>query len=123
LNAQYARYRDRVEFRIVYVREAHPEDGWALPINRRQGVEVNEPKTLAEREKAAMQCSAHLELKIPIIVDGMDDAVEKVYAGWPDRIYVIGTDGKIAYKGKPGPGGFRPAEAEVALNALLDKGA
>ena len=39
------RYRDRVHFLAVYVREAHPEDGWILPENRRSGVAVTDPKT------------------------------------------------------------------------------
>jgi Ca2+-binding EF-hand superfamily protein len=49
----------------------------------------------------------------------MDNAVEKAYAGWPDRIYIVGADGAIAYKGGPGPAGFRPHEAEEALRRLL----
>jgi hypothetical protein len=121
LNKLYDTYGKQADFRIVYVREAHPEDGWAVPVNARQGVVVNTPRTLAEREKIALECSAHLELKIPIIVDGMDDAVEKAYAGWPDRIYVLDKEGKIAYKGRPGPRGFLPGEAEEALKRLLLK--
>jgi hypothetical protein len=119
LNRLYERYRDRADFWIVYVREAHPKDGWQVPQNVAQGVTIAAPKTLEERERAAMECQAHLELKIPILIDGMDDAVEKAYSGWPDRIYVVGRDGRIAYKGGPGPGGFRPAEAERALATLL----
>ena len=26
----YAQYSDRVQFLVIYIREAHPEDGWAL---------------------------------------------------------------------------------------------
>jgi hypothetical protein len=36
--------------------------------------------------------------------------VEQAYAAWPDRIYVVGTDGRIAYKGGPGPRGFSAEE-------------
>src|SRR5687768_15643481 len=115
----YATYKDKADFRIVYVREAHPSDGWQVPQNTRQGVEYKTPKTIDDREKIALECSAHLELKIPIVLDGMDDAVEKAYAGWPDRFYVIDAKGKIAYKGQPGPGVFRPQEAEATLLELL----
>jgi hypothetical protein len=117
----YERYVKQADFKIVYVREAHPDDGWQVPQNTRQGVVYNTPKTIEEREKIAQECGAHLELKIPILIDGMDDAVEKAYAGWPDRIYVIDREGRIAYKGRPGPSGFRPAEAEAALRELLAK--
>ena len=45
-------------------------------------------------------------------MDKEDNKVNTAYAGWPDRMYVVGVDGKIAYQGGPGPGGFRPAEVE-----------
>ena len=115
----YKQYRDKADFRIVYVREAHPVDGWQVKANDRDGIEVEAPETLEEREKIAARCTAKLKLTIPVVIDGMDDAVEKVYAGWPDRIYIVGKDGKIAYKGKPGPRGFNPKEAEAALKKLV----
>jgi hypothetical protein len=48
----------------------------------------------------------------------MDNRVDELYAGWPERIFVIDPDGKIAYAGKPGPWGFKPDEAERALRRL-----
>jgi len=47
--------------------------------------------------------------------------MEKDYAGWPDRLYVIDGDGKIAYKGAPGPRGFKPDEIPAVLDKLLKK--
>jgi hypothetical protein len=119
LNKLYTRYGEKTVFRVVYVREAHPDDGWQLPQNKKTGVVFNEPKTLEERIEIARACETGLNLKIPIVIDNMDDAVEKAYAGWPDRIYVIDKNGKIAYKGQPGPRGFKPDEAEDALKKLL----
>jgi len=60
-----------------------------------------------------------LELDIPTLIDGLDDAVGKAYSAWPDRLYVVGADGRIAYKGKPGPFGFKPEELEVAIREEL----
>ncbi len=60
-----------------------------------------------------------LKFTIPCLVDGIDNAVEKAYAGWPDRIYVFDPAGKITYKSGPGPWGFRPREMEVALKKVL----
>ena len=34
----HRRYKDRAEFVAVYVREAHPSDGWALPNNDKIGI-------------------------------------------------------------------------------------
>ena len=40
LNDLYEKYRDRVEFFVVYIREAHPTDGWQVPANVRAGILV-----------------------------------------------------------------------------------
>jgi hypothetical protein len=119
INDLYERYKDKADFRVVYVREAHPDDGWQLPQNKRAGVVFNTPQTFAERLKIAEACGTGLMLKMPIVVDNMDDAVEAAYAGWPDRIYVIGKDGKVAFQGRPGPAGFKPAEAEEPLRRSI----
>jgi type I thyroxine 5'-deiodinase len=46
------------------------------------------------------------------VVDKDDNKVNAAYAGWPERLVVVGVDGKIAYYGGPGPFGFRPNEVE-----------
>jgi len=45
----------------------------------------------------------------------MRDVAEELYASWPERLYVIGTDGRIAYKGQTGPFGFEPDEVDAWL--------
>ena len=67
--------------------------------------------------------AAQLKLSMPVLVDTIDDQVDKVYAGWPDRIYIIDAAGKIVHKGAPGPGGFAPAvkAAPGVLDQLLSK--
>lgn len=59
-----------------------------------------------------------LGIKLPAIVDGPDNAVERAYTGWPDRLYVIDRDGTIAHKSAAGPFGFKPAEMEADLKRL-----
>ncbi len=49
----------------------------------------------------------------------MSYPVESAYAGWPDRLYLVGRDGRITWKGLPGPGGFRPEELEQAIGRSL----
>ena len=56
---------------------------------------------------------------MPLLVDGMDDPVGKAYSGMPDRLYVIGRDGRVAYKGGRGPFGYKPGEMEQAIIMLL----
>ena len=38
---------------------------------------------------------------------------------WPDRLYIIGTDGRIYYKSAPGPFGFSTKELEASLKQLV----
>jgi hypothetical protein len=118
LNKLYLQYRDRVEFRLVYIREAHPTDGWQVPANLRDSILFEDPKDLEQRRVVAGACVKTLGIQFPALVDTVDDAVESQYAGWPDRIYVIDLEGKIAYKGAPGPRGFVVPEAAAAVAKL-----
>ncbi len=120
LNALYEKYRDRVEFYLVYIREAHPTDGRQVQANVRDGILVEDPKSLEARQKVAGTCAAALGIKFPALVDGLDNAVEQAYAGWPDRLYVVGQDGRIAFKGAPGPSGFRVDDVVRWLSEHLD---
>src|SRR5262249_47323477 len=49
----YRRYKDRATFVMVYVREAHPSDGWASESNVRVGITLAQPRTYEERVAAA----------------------------------------------------------------------
>jgi hypothetical protein len=115
----YRTYRDRAAFYVVYIQEAHPVDLWQLPSNVRDGVLLASPKTDAERRSTAEICVVRLAIEIPAAVDGVDNRVERAYAGWPDRLYVIGTDGVIRYKSAPGPFGFSTSELEQAIVRTL----
>ena len=82
-------------------------------------MEIEQPKTYEQRQEVAQGCSAALELKIPILVDDMEDSVSTAYSGWPDRLFIIDAGGKIAYAGGPGPWGFKVPEMVEALEKLL----
>lgn len=58
---------------------------------------------------------------MPALIDKIDDKVGQAYGGWPDRLYLVGKDGKIAYAGRRGPAGFAPEEWEKAIVAELQK--
>lgn len=77
------------------------------------------PETDAERAEVAGTCVLRLAIKLPAIIDGVDNRVERAYTGWPDRLYVIGTDGRIRYKSAAGPFGFSTDELEQSLVAVL----
>jgi thiol-disulfide isomerase/thioredoxin len=109
------RYRGKAEFLMVYVREAHPTDGWAMESNSKVGVAVLQPKNDDERRKVCTQFTTKLKPTIPVVVDGVDDKVGHAYSGMPARLYVIDPSGKVAYKSGRGPFGFRAGEMEQAL--------
>ena len=62
-----------------------------------------------------MHCKEEMKLGFPMVVDGLDDAVNRAYAAWPERLYLVDLDGKLAYCGRPGPRGFEPKELDKAL--------
>jgi hypothetical protein len=113
------RYAGRVQFLLVYIREAHPEDGWVIAENRRSGISVRDPLTDEERQEVASTCAANLQLDMPTVIDGVDNAVASAYGGWPDRLYLVRSDGRIAFRGGEGPFGFKPDELERAIEREL----
>src|SRR5262245_14146911 len=112
-------YKDRVEFLCVYVREAHPTDGWAMKSNELAGIAIKQPTNYAERVGVADQCGKVLKMTMPLLVDSMNDEIGHAYSGMPDRLYIIDSQGKVAYKGGRGPFGFIPGEMEQSLLLLL----
>jgi hypothetical protein len=115
----YRRYKDRAEFLMIYVREAHPTDGWHMASNDRYGVALPQPKTFGERVEVAQTCRKTLGLGMPLLVDPLDDRVGAAYSGMPSRLYLIDRQGKVAYKSGRGPFGFKPGELEQALILLF----
>ena len=119
LEELYERHRDDTAFLVVYIREAHPEDGWVLESNREAGIALRDPATDDARIETATTCATRLRTRIPVLVDGLDDAVASAYGAWPDRLYLIGRDGRVAFQGGEGPFGFLPAELAAAIEAEL----
>lgn len=118
----HKRFADEAVFLTVYVREAHPTDGWKMESNARNGIVVAQPKNFAERQAVATQCHQLLKPTMPLLVDEINDAVGNAYSGMPARMYVIDRQGKVAYKSGRGPFGFKSGEMEQALvMALLEQ--
>ena len=104
---------------VVYIKEIHPTDGWQVNANERDAVLVRQHRSMQERVEVGAACMVKLALEMPAVVDEMDDAVATAYAALPERLYVVGRDGRIAYKGGMGPMFFKPAEWETAIEQLL----
>ncbi|MEO8269990.1 MAG: deiodinase family protein [Aureliella sp.] len=117
----YERYSDRAKFFMVYVREAHPKDGWWMLSNQRAGIDMDQPTTFAKRREVAATCQSHLGLALPMLVDTIDDAVGTQYSGMPNRLYLIDQQGRIVFKNGRGPFGFHPRQLEQSLVLLLNQ--
>ena len=119
LNEIYGKYQDQVQFYVVYIREAHPDDGWRVPENLRQDIRFREPRSTAERAAVATLCQINLDIEMPMLVDSIDNKVEEQYISLPMRLYLIGKDGRIVYTGERGPFGFNPDTWEEAIKTEI----
>jgi len=114
---------------MIYIREAHPVDGWwlgkGLPglmlkmAKMQAATDVYDPQAIDERRSVAGRCEVALQYGIQTYTDEMDDAVNEAYAAWPTRLYLVGMDGQVVYAGGLGPFGFKPAELGAAVEEYL----
>ena len=124
LNEIYQNYKDQIEFCCIYIKEAHPEDsvgGYKTEVNRSIGIIYDQPVAIEERADIAEVCVLKLDLEMPMYLDGMDDDAEEKYKAWPDRLFLIGSDKKIAYAGDMGPMGFDPDAWEEAIKNTINR--
>ena len=119
LNKLYQQYRNQVAFLVVYITEAHPTDVWQTEINVRDKVLVASPRSEEERGFVAGACVRKLGIEIPAVLDEFGNSTESAYTAWPERLYLIDGHGKVAYKSKPGPFGFKPDALQTALTRVV----
>jgi Iodothyronine deiodinase len=119
-----------VDFRIVYVREAHP------------GQTVGAHGSLNEKTGRARQLRDEQGEQRQILIDDMKGAVHAAYGAFPNGIFIVNRKGCIVYRsvwsnpaatekalarlvaGKPAPreGLFWPAKPPVAIQTLRRAG-
>jgi hypothetical protein len=120
LKQLHAEYGKDAEFLVVYIEEAHALDG-VMPKGSGDDPIVEEPITIDERKAVAETCSGALDMSpMRMLIDGMQDTTSRAYAAFPDRLYLVGKDGKLVYTGGKGPRGFKPDELEERLHAMFE---
>jgi hypothetical protein len=119
MEAIYHQYRRHVEFFVIYVQEAHPTDGWQTDSNVAEGILFRQHQSYEERESVAATCSLDLHLSLPVLIEEMDNAIDEAYGAAPERLYLIGADGRVAYRGGAGPHFFDLDEWEHAIAASV----
>jgi hypothetical protein len=130
LQELYRQYHQEVQFVKIYIREAHPVDGWWFGkgmmsvllnlSNSKASRDLYDPQTMEDRRAGAGECQESLNFGIKTYVDEMDDRVNKAYAAWPTRLYLIDKDGLVYYAGGLGPFGFKPKALQKAIKHYLD---
>ena len=86
-----------------------------MDVNCENDICYTQPTTLAERVAIARDFAARFDYPLPLAVDDMDNAAEEAFAAWPERLYIVGGDGRIAYKGGLGPFDYEPGEVRAWL--------
>lgn len=114
-------YKDKANFVLVYEREMHPGDESAVPKGQ---AAVPDAKTMEERKSQAAQAAKSLGVTMPVVVDNMENSTAKAFHTMPMRNYIIGKDGKIAFRGLSGadrgPFGFSTLDTEKKLRQILE---
>lgn len=109
---------------FVYVKEAHPSDNPGR-VARGTPPEVGgraalpSAKDAEQRRQGAIMATDMLGLTMRTVTDDMNDSVNAAYGAFPDRLYIVGTDGKVAWRGAPGPMGFDPEAMATALQGMI----
>ena len=84
-------------------------------MNLQQRILYAQPKTEAERAEVAGACQLDLQLEMPVLLDELSNEVDAAWAALPERLYLVDAEGRIAYRGGPGPFEFDPGEWERAI--------
>ena len=109
-----------MQFFVVYIKEAHAIDSRS-PMSVEEGMPlIQDAVSQDERNATAKVCMTKMALEpVPALVDDMDNTANDGYSAWPDRMYLIGKDGNVAYHGGPGPFGFKTEELAEAIDKEL----
>lgn len=106
MNGVADKYREEVDFYVLYTREAHP--GQNYPAH--QSLE------------AKLQCAADLVqaegVVRTILVDGVGGETHQAYGAMPNSVYLIGSDGVIAHRAD----WLNPGILEQQIDLLLEAG-
>ncbi|WP_439182275.1 deiodinase-like protein [Carboxylicivirga taeanensis] len=121
INTIYENYKDKAAFLHIYVYEMHPVNSWFIPVNLKDNVVYDQPATLADRAAIARDWIKAQKIKMPVALDDMHNSVDKLYAGSPERLYVIDGEGSIRFRSSQGPFDDQEVEQwEAAIKNLTN---
>lgn len=115
LNKLYEKYKSKLPFYLIYIREAHANGQWQSTRNEREGVRLAPTRDIPERMEHATFCVRKLNIDFPALVDGGDGKAERAYGAWPSRAYLIDAAGRIAYSSGLTEQDFNAGEWEAMI--------
>uniref|UniRef100_A0A8C5K7T8 Iodothyronine deiodinase n=1 Tax=Jaculus jaculus TaxID=51337 RepID=A0A8C5K7T8_JACJA len=92
------------DFLLVYIDEAHPSDGWAVPGDSPLSFEVKKHRNQEDRCAAAQQLLERFSLppQCRVVADRMDNNANVAYGVAFERVCIVQRQ-KIVYLGGKGP--------------------
>src|SRR6266436_1721301 len=76
-----------------------------------------QPKNLEQRVAIANDFVKRFQFPLPFGIDDMSNRANDAYAAWPERLYILDENGRIAYRGGMGPFNYNPTELRQWLAA------
>lgn len=96
MHAMLDDFADVATFAAVYIVEAHAVDEW--PVGDK--LQIKQPNTDVERCSIARAFAKQYELRMPMLVDNIDNHFNESFAAWPIRFFVI-RNGILSYIAQP----------------------
>ena len=102
------KFSDEYHIALLYVVDAHPKgddspysgNEWIPRENFRDNILIPQPKNLTQRTDRANQLNELLKLKMPILVDNMENQNWSALGKFPNAGILIDTTGQVIYKQK-----------------------
>lgn len=103
------KYGDRLLFLLVYIREAHPGNGFSTKKIREEHA-VQDVNLFPNRASLALRFGKESQFRFPIFVDSMDDLQAFQWGAWPSRLFVVDRENKVVYADQQGPWFVMPTD-------------
>ncbi|WAR12829.1 LOW QUALITY PROTEIN: IOD1-like protein [Mya arenaria] len=110
-------FAHEIDFVTIYIKEAHPLNGWNLIGNKHY---IRQHETIQDRIKAAKLlsdsgCPLYVDtIRCPLYVDTMDNDAQIAFSSFPESLFVL-EKGKIAFKAL-GPFAYDPCKLRSWIN-------
>jgi hypothetical protein len=93
----FEKYKNKVQFLVVYVMEAHAKQEWPMGTIRSS---IGQHKTIEERKIAANAHRAKNSTlsKFPFVIDTMDNIFYEKFGAWPETHLLIDGNGKLIWR-------------------------